>query len=80
MIRQRPARLRRDVPPQLALFRFALGYLAGEAAFGAGVYSGAAAERTAVPLMPRLAWRPPQQAPALAVRAAGKTNPRKDHR
>jgi mycofactocin glycosyltransferase len=50
--------------PRLDPARFALGYLADEAAYGAGVYRGAAAERLAAPLLPRLAWRPlPRAAP-----------------
>ena len=44
--------------PRLDPVRFALGYLADEAAYGAGVYRGAAAERLAAPLLPRLAWLP----------------------
>ena len=48
--------------PRLDPFRFALGYLADEAAYGAGVYRGAAAERLAAPLLPRLAWRPLRKA------------------
>jgi len=44
--------------PRLDPVRFALGYLADEAAYGAGVYRGAVAERLAAPLLPRLAWRP----------------------
>jgi mycofactocin glycosyltransferase len=44
--------------PPLDPVRFALGYLADEAAYGAGVYRGAVAERLAAPLLPRLAWRP----------------------
>jgi hypothetical protein len=44
--------------PRLDPVRFALGYLADEAAYGAGVYRGAAAERLAAPLLPRIAWRP----------------------
>jgi mycofactocin system glycosyltransferase len=43
--------------PRLDPFRFALGYLADEAAYGAGVCRGAAAERLADPLLPRLGWR-----------------------
>jgi hypothetical protein len=34
------------------------GQVAGEAAYGAGVCRGAAAERLAEPLVPRFAWRP----------------------
>jgi mycofactocin glycosyltransferase len=44
--------------PRLDPVRFALGYLADEAAYGAGVCRGAAAERLAAPLLPRIAWRP----------------------
>jgi hypothetical protein len=44
--------------PRLDPFRFALGYLADEAAYGAGVYRGAITERLAAPLLPRFAWRP----------------------
>ena len=44
--------------PRLDPLRFALAYLADEAAYGAGVYRGAAAERLAAPLLPRLAWLP----------------------
>jgi mycofactocin glycosyltransferase len=44
--------------PRLDPARFSLGYLADEAAYGAGVYRGALAERTAAPLLPRIAWRP----------------------
>ena len=44
--------------PRLDPVRFTLGYLADEAAYGAGVYRGALAERIAAPLLPRIAWRP----------------------
>jgi mycofactocin system glycosyltransferase len=44
--------------PRLDPVRFALGYLADEMAYGAGVYAGARAERLAEPLLPRIAWRP----------------------
>jgi mycofactocin glycosyltransferase len=44
--------------PRLDPVRFTLGYLADEAAYGAGVYRGALAERLAAPLLPRVAWRP----------------------
>jgi mycofactocin glycosyltransferase len=44
--------------PTLDPVRFTLGYLADEAAYGAGVYRGALAERLAAPLLPRIAWRP----------------------
>jgi mycofactocin glycosyltransferase len=44
--------------PRLDPARFTLGYLADEAAYGAGVYRGALAGRTAAPLLPRIAWRP----------------------
>jgi mycofactocin glycosyltransferase len=62
--------------PRLDPVRFALGYLADEAAYGAGVYRGAAAERLAAPLLPRLAWRPLPKAPPPAIPAT----PRKDTR
>ncbi len=48
----------RRIRPDLGLVPFTLGYLADEAAYGAGVYRGAAAERLLAPLLPRLAWRP----------------------
>jgi mycofactocin system glycosyltransferase len=44
--------------PPLDPVRFTLGYLADEAAYGAGVYRGAVAERLAAPLLPKIAWRP----------------------
>ena len=44
--------------PDLDPVRFTLGYLADEAAYGAGVCRGAAAEWLAEPLLPRFAWRP----------------------
>jgi mycofactocin glycosyltransferase len=44
--------------PRLDPVRFTLGYLADEAAYGAGVYRGAVTERLAAPLLPRFAWRP----------------------
>jgi mycofactocin glycosyltransferase len=44
--------------PRLDPARFALGYLADEAAYGAGVYRGALSDRVAAPLLPRIAWRP----------------------
>jgi hypothetical protein len=57
--------------PGLDPVRFALGYLADEAAYGAGVCRGAAAERLAEPLRPRLAWRPlPRAANSAARRPA----------
>lgn len=59
--------------PRLDPVRFALGYLADEAAYGAGVYRGAVTERLAAPLLPRLAWRPLQKAST-----APPTTPRKD--
>ncbi len=48
----------RRTRPDLGPVPFTLGYLADEAAYGAGVYRGAAAERLLAPLLPRLAWRP----------------------
>jgi mycofactocin system glycosyltransferase len=44
--------------PPLDPVRFTLAYLADEAAYGAGVYRGALAERLAAPLLPKIAWRP----------------------
>ncbi len=44
--------------PRLDPARFALGYLADEAAYGVGVYRGALADRIAAPLLPRIAWHP----------------------
>jgi mycofactocin glycosyltransferase len=44
--------------PRLDPARFALAYLADEAAYGVGVYQGALAGRIAAPLLPRIAWRP----------------------
>jgi mycofactocin system glycosyltransferase len=44
--------------PRLGPVRFALAYLADEAAYGAGVYRGAVRERMIAPLLPRLAARP----------------------
>jgi mycofactocin glycosyltransferase len=60
--------------PRLDPLRFALGYLADEAAYGAGVYRGAAAERLAAPLLPRLAFRPLPKATPTTPR----NPPRKD--
>jgi len=63
--------------PRLDPVRFTLGYLADEAAYGAGVYRGALAERLAAPLLPRIAWRPlpKPRGPRAAMRraAAGDT-------
>jgi mycofactocin glycosyltransferase len=58
--------------PGLDPVRFALGYLADEAAYGAGVCRGAAAERLAEPLRPRLAWRPLPRAANSAARRPGR--------
>jgi mycofactocin system glycosyltransferase len=49
--------------PRLDPVRFTLAYLADEAAYGAGVYRGALAERLAEPLLPRVAWRPLPRSP-----------------
>jgi mycofactocin system glycosyltransferase len=54
--------------PDLDPVRFGLGYLADEAAYGAGVCRGAAAERLAEPLLPRFAWRPLPRAASSAAR------------
>ena len=53
--------------PRLDPVRFTLAYLADEAAYGAGVYRGALAERSAAPLLPRLAWRPRPSHPGQPV-------------
>jgi mycofactocin system glycosyltransferase len=53
--------------PRLDPVRFTLAYLADEAAYGAGVYRGALAERLADPLLPRLAWRPRRRHPGRRV-------------
>ena len=54
--------------PRLGPLPFAAGYLADEAAYGAGVYRGAAAERLISPLLPKVAWRPLPKAPRPAAR------------
>jgi hypothetical protein len=46
------------VRPRLGPVRFALAYLADEAAYGAGVCRGAVRERMITPLLPQLAHRP----------------------
>ena len=56
--------------PRLDPVRFTLGYLADEAAYGAGVYRGAVTERLVAPLLPRLAWRPLPRPATSAARAA----------
>jgi len=66
--------------PRLDPVRFALGYLADEVAYGAGVYRGAAAERLAAPLLPRVAWRPLPKAatpaaPAVTAALPAQTTP-----
>jgi mycofactocin system glycosyltransferase len=54
--------------PPLDPVRFTLGYLADEAAYGAGVYRSALTERLAEPLLPRIAWRPlPKRTPGDAA-------------
>jgi mycofactocin glycosyltransferase len=54
----------RRIRPSMHAAAFSLGYLADEVAYGAGVYRGAAAERTLSPLLPIVAWRPLGKAPA----------------
>jgi mycofactocin glycosyltransferase len=49
--------------PRLDPLRFAIAWLADEAAYGAGVYRGAVRERLLAPLLPRLAPRPLAPAP-----------------
>jgi len=54
----------RRIRPSMHAAAFSLGYLADEAAYGAGVYRGAATERLLSPLLPVVAWRPLGKAPA----------------
>ncbi len=54
----------RRIRPPLNAAAFSLGYLADEAAYGAGVYRGALTERLLSPLLPAVAWRPLGKAPA----------------
>ena len=54
----------RRIRPPLPAAAFALGYLADEAAYGAGVYRGVLAEKLLSPLLPTVAWRPLGKAPA----------------
>jgi len=57
--------------PRLDPLRFGLVYLADQMAYGAGVYAGAAAERLAEPLLPRIAWRPLPRAAETSRAASG---------
>jgi mycofactocin glycosyltransferase len=52
------------IRPPLNATAFSLGYLADEAAYGAGVYRGVLTERLLSPLLPAVAWRPLGKAPA----------------
>jgi mycofactocin system glycosyltransferase len=54
----------RRIRPPLNAAAFSLGYLADEAAYGAGVYRGVLTERLPSPLLPAVAWRPLGKAPA----------------
>ena len=54
----------RRIRPPLPAAAFCLGYLADEAAYGAGVYRGVLTERLLSPLLPAVAWRPLGKAPA----------------
>jgi mycofactocin glycosyltransferase len=54
----------RRIRPPLPAAAFSLGYLADEAAYGAGVYRGVLTERLLSPLLPAVAWRPLGKAPA----------------
>jgi hypothetical protein len=56
----------RRIRPPLPAAAFCLGYLADEAAYGAGVYRGVLTERLLSPLLPAVAWRPLGKAPAAA--------------
>ncbi|MYW90599.1 mycofactocin system glycosyltransferase [Amycolatopsis rubida] len=44
--------------PDLDLFRYTAGAVADDLAYGAGVWAGCLNHRTAVPLRPRVTWRP----------------------
>jgi hypothetical protein len=59
----------RRIRPPVNAAAFSLGYLADEAAYGAGVYRGVLRERLLSPLLPAVAWRPLGKAPATAGRA-----------
>ena len=52
------------IRPPLPAAAFSLGYLADEAAYGAGVYRGVLREKLLSPLLPAVAWRPLGKAPA----------------
>jgi mycofactocin glycosyltransferase len=54
----------RRIRPPLPAAAFSLGYLADEAAYGAGVYRGVLREKLLSPLLPAVAWRPLGKAPA----------------
>ncbi len=54
----------RRIRPPLNAAAFSLGYLADEAAYGAGVYRGVLTEKLLSPLLPAVAWRPLGKAPA----------------
>jgi mycofactocin glycosyltransferase len=54
----------RRIRPPLNAAAFSLGYVADEAAYGAGVYRGVLTERLLSPLLPAVAWRPLGKAPA----------------
>ena len=54
----------RRIRPPLNAVAFSLGYLADEAAYGAGVYRGVLTEKLLSPLLPAVAWRPLGKAPA----------------
>ena len=54
----------RRLRPPLGAAAFSAGYLADEAAYGAGVYRGVLTEKLLRPLLPAVAWRPLGKAPA----------------
>jgi len=54
----------RRLRPPLGAAAFSVGYLADEAAYGAGVYRGVLTEKLLSPLLPAVAWRPLGKAPA----------------
>ncbi len=54
----RPVTTWQEQQPNLDLVRFTLGRLADDISYGAGVWAGAARNRTGVPLRPTLIWHP----------------------
>jgi GT2 family glycosyltransferase len=55
---RRSRRLTPAAGPELDPARFALGHVADDIAYGAGVWTGCVRARTLAPVTPRLSWRP----------------------